>query len=218
MRKLDKSKILSSEYKSWEETLENNNTKHPNYNSSNKYYKDVVLNLLNIQQGLCAYTEIRLCSPDIYQENHWENGKYSNQDFEIKGQLDHFDPSLKPMKGWLWDNFFFIDSDVNVKVKGPKPADSILKPDGEDYDEESMLEYNSKNGIFIANTDLLEDQQERINSMIKILGINFDPIKNRRKKYIDERLKRLELGIDNLQTIVVDEFPTAFRMSNIPNQ
>ena len=55
MRKLNKSKILSTEFKKWEEELERSEKAHPGYNSSSRrFYKDIVANLLNIQNGLCA--------------------------------------------------------------------------------------------------------------------------------------------------------------------
>ena len=48
MKKIDKTNILSTKYKDWEEGLES----HPVYNSSNnKYYKDIVMNLLYVQKG-----------------------------------------------------------------------------------------------------------------------------------------------------------------------
>ena len=63
MRKINKNKILSTKYKEWEEQLEQNKQNHPEYASSkNEFYNDVVMNLLNAQGGLCAYTEMRLCS------------------------------------------------------------------------------------------------------------------------------------------------------------
>ena len=75
MRKIDKTKILSTEYKKWEEHFEKNNEPHSKYNSiDNKYYNDVVMNLLFCQKGLCAYTEIELCSPDVINEQNWKNG------------------------------------------------------------------------------------------------------------------------------------------------
>ncbi len=210
MRKIDKTNILSTEYKNWEEEFETKEQNHPKYNSSNnkQHYTDVVMNLLHNQNGLCAYTEMRLCSNDLISEDNWKEGKYINRKPEILGQLDHFDPELKDTKGWLWDNFFFIDTDINTKVKGKKEVDDILKPDKSDYNENDLLEYDSKNHIFIANTDLEEDIQVRINAMILKLGINFDPIIDKRKEYLNDKLEMRKFGLD----YEINQFPTAFKL------
>ena len=50
MRKIDKSTVLSTKYKEWEEDLEVD--KHPKYDSSkNKYYHDIKMSLLHCQNG-----------------------------------------------------------------------------------------------------------------------------------------------------------------------
>ena len=181
MRKIDKTKILSTE-KAWEEQFELNNQNHPEYDSSkNKFYYDVVMNLLNVQVGLCAFTEMRLCSDEVINENNWKEGKYSINKPEFKGQLDHFNPNLKPTKAWLWDNLFVIDTDINTKVKGKQDIDDILKPDTDSYKESELFEYDCKEHIFIANTELNRENQDRINEMIFKLGINYDPIIDLRK-------------------------------------
>jgi len=52
MRRIDKSTILSKNYKTWLESLSD---EHPKYNSSNnKYYNDIKMSLLYCQNGLCA--------------------------------------------------------------------------------------------------------------------------------------------------------------------
>jgi len=58
MKKIDKTTHLATSYFVWQATL------HPgdivDYNTQsikNKYYKDVVMNLLLCQGGVCAYTE-----------------------------------------------------------------------------------------------------------------------------------------------------------------
>ncbi len=130
MRKIDKTCNLSTAYKSWEEEFENKNLHHDEYNSSKgKYYRDIVMQLYHCQNGICAYTEQILCKKEYYSENNWEDGRFnSNIDSKPKGSLEHFDPSKKSTKGWLWDNFFMIDAEVNsVKFKGNKSVDYILK-------------------------------------------------------------------------------------------
>ena len=114
MRKLKKTCNLSTVYKDWEEDLKNNNKEHPKYNSTKgEFYTDIFTNLLNIQNGLCAYTEISLCDPDKLTKEKWNNGHFHKQKFSVKpfcsdGALDHFNPDFKNEKAWLWDNFFLI--------------------------------------------------------------------------------------------------------------
>ena len=209
MRKIDKTKILSTQYKSWEESLEVQGSDHPKYNSSkNENYVDVVMNLLYAQDGLCAYTEMRLCPVALIGNDNWQNGKYVNRHPEIKGHLDHFDASLKTSKGWLWNNFFFIDTDINTKVKGKHEVDNILKPDEPDYSEDTLLEYDPENHIFIANTELNSAIRDRINSMILKLGINFGPVIDLRKDYLRNILAMKKFGLD----YKVTQFHTAFKM------
>jgi hypothetical protein len=58
MKKLNKQIALATEYQAW---FPKRSTRV--YNSStNKYYHDVLYELLIIQSGLCAYTEFRLVS------------------------------------------------------------------------------------------------------------------------------------------------------------
>jgi len=213
MRKLNKPKILSTKYKEWEEELERSGNPHPVYNSSrNRFYKDIVANLLHIQDGLCAYTEIRLCDEDIVDNHNWENGKFAVNNFEFKGQLDHFDPSLKTEKAWLWSNFYVVDSDVNMKKKRDSEVDSILDPGSVDYDEHRYLDYSCSTHLFIANSNLTPDEKERVNSMISVLGLNYGPIKDIRRRFLSEKFKSIDFGLEDSDTVVIDEFPTAFRI------
>jgi len=211
MRKIDKTKILSTHYKSWEEKLEGNLQNHPDYKSSKirkEHYIDIVMNLLHNQQGLCGYTEMRLCPLELLGENYWNEGRYVNRNAEVKGQLDHFDPLLKINKGWIWDNFFFIDTDVNTKVKGKLEVDAIMKPDSPDYSEDQFLNYDIENHIFFANTELEKGTQDRVNAMILTLGINFGPVIDLRKEYLRDKLAMKKFGL----YYEVNQFPTAFKM------
>ncbi|MFK7947018.1 MAG: hypothetical protein AB8G11_05465 [Saprospiraceae bacterium] len=186
MQKIDKTQILSTVYKQWEEDLEANNQPHPKYNSSNfRFYKDIVMNLFYCQKGLCAYTEKRLCNPEHSTVEHWKNGRYISDKPDIFGDLEHFDESLKAkksdaqgLKDWLWNNFFMVDSNINTKVKGSKSVDSILKPDTESYNPYDLLDYNLQTHEFTCkmNGNLTDDEKQRIETMIEILGLNFGPI------------------------------------------
>jgi glycogen debranching enzyme len=135
MRKIDKTIILSKNYKKW---LDNLGNEHPKYNSSNnKYYIDIKMSLLYCQKGLCAYTEELLCDLDLITEDNWSEERYitelNNQNL-TNGDLEHFDESLKEKQAWLWDNLFFVNGDINRKVKCSKAIQPILKPDSSDYD------------------------------------------------------------------------------------
>jgi len=214
MRKIDKSKIFSTRYKDWEAGLEKKGIAHPVYNSSkNKYYKDVVLNLLHVQGGLCAYTEMKLCPKELIEKSNWKNGSFIEDNPQFKGQLDHFDPDLKTDKAWLWDNFFMVDTDINTKVKGKKKIDPILKPDLEAYREEELLEYDCNMHIYIPNSSLDVEKQNKVKEMILKLGINFDPVIDSRKEYLNDKLTQKNFGIP----IEINQFPTAFKMCETNN-
>jgi hypothetical protein len=209
MRKIDKTTILSTDYKKWEEALPES---HPKYNSSkNQYYYDIVMNLFHCQKGLCAYTEMLLCEPEPLEESIWENEKYPYPTNEslFNGQLDHYDSTKKISQAWLWDNLFMVDSDTNRR-KGTKDIEEILKPDRQDYNPFDLLEYNSKLNIFLANTDLDEDIQEKINYQLKyVLGINH-PVVVRRRRAVGDKIDSILFGSNTWETVEITEFPTAF--------
>ena len=79
MQKLKKVCDLSTAYKAWEEAFEQEGKKHDKYSSSHKYYKDIVMQSLRCQDGLCAYTEQRLCDKKLLTEDCWKDGRYINQ-------------------------------------------------------------------------------------------------------------------------------------------
>ncbi len=222
MRKINKTCHLSTKYKTWEEGLEANGTAHPVYNSSNgEYYWDIAMNLFNCQSGLCAYTEMRICAPRYFAANNWNDERvYVNPDApanpQIAGQLEHFDRSLKTKdannKAWLWSNLFMAETNVNTKVKLINEVDNILKPDEAGYDEFELLEYNSSLNLFIANTDLSIAKQLRVNKMIKTLGLNFDPIKEQRRIFLESKIKLIDFNVEGWETIVIEQFITAFEM------
>jgi hypothetical protein len=227
MRKIDKSKQLSTAYKAWENGLENNNTPHPSYNSSNgEYYKDIVMDALRCQNGLCAYTEIQLCPPQYLTADNWENVHYKGiiENRVHNGQLDHFDEQLKwkdkklknnnnleeiedktivyQHKDWLWSNFFVIDSDTNNN-KSDKEVDYILKPDSEDYNPFKWLDYSTELHMFTPKWDLPEVERIRIKNMLRVLGINFPNVVYKRRQVIERIIK------DPLEADIENQFPTA---------
>jgi len=155
-----------------------------------------------------------LCDPELLNATNWENGHYTrgNGDSEKKGHLDHFDRRLKKQRGWLWDNFFVVDTDVNTKVKNVQDVDPILKPDVPDYDPFTKMEYHAASDMFIAHTSLPEETRTRITAMILTLGINYGPVRVQRRYQLAPILKAIKFGLDTWETAVVNQFPTAFEM------
>lgn len=212
MRKIDKNLQLALAFKDWLTTLGDSN--HPQYTSQNEYYKDIVANLLWVQDGLCAYTEKFLINSQRVSPDKWVDGKFDK--IEIDGDLDHYNPKLKTDFGWDWSNFFLIDKNTNSsRVKGVKVPNSILKPDNESYDPFHFLEYDYEKHIFCANSILDFEQQVRVKEDIDILGLNYQPIIDFREKYLNpiildvqNKQKTLELARKDLI-----QFKTAFEMS-----
>ena len=206
MRKIDKTQILSTAYKKWVDKLNRDKKKHPD---DRKYYDDIVMNLLCCQEGVCAYTEMPLCNPELFNPDKWKKGRYNLKKPEHFGELDHFDPRLKNDKCWEWDNLFVIESKIN-KRKGDKPVDDILKPDLPHYNPQELLDYDAELHVFSPHPRIEDNgKKERIKQMIKVLQLNFDFVRTERGKFLK---KIFELGkID--QTIKIDRFFTAYQMA-----
>ena len=211
MQKIDKTTIiLSTRYKTWEEDLETNGKRHPKYTSSNhEFYYDIVMNLFHCQKGLCAYTEVLLCAENLYDARHWENGVFirTKENASYKGQLEHFDESLKSKKSengkkdWLWDNFFMAETDAN-REKGVKKVNPIFKPDNPNYSPDAYLTYDALTHQFKVKEDLSDDLKIEVANMLQVLGINNLTIVNRRAKTLESYFK---YGCPH------KEFPTAIR-------
>jgi hypothetical protein len=202
MKKIDKSKILSKNYKDWEKDLKKE--EHPPYNSSYKkeYYIDIKMSLLYCQNGLCAYTEEVLCDPKFIKTENWDENQYKlklekKDTNEIKGDLEHFDESLKPESAFLWDNLFVVNTHNNCRIKGKKPIKNILKPDSKDYTPEKYLEFFidtvNNSYIFIPNSKLSDKEQEDVKYMIETLGLNC--VDYERKRQLLEWIDRYENGL-----------------------
>jgi len=215
MRKIDKTTNLSTKYKEWLDELEDAGENHPKYNSSNfKFYNDIKFDLLRCQKGLCAYTEMRLCPLEFLTEDYWENGKYKFEKGFTKpaGQLEHFDSELKTDKAWLWDNLFVSDSDAN-RDKSTAKIDKILKPDEPDYDPLQLLEFDFEKMVYIPNSKRKKEEQERIENMIKILGINFPGhVKPERERFVRSLLKEIDFGLFDKEEHLNNVFPTIVEM------
>jgi hypothetical protein len=211
MQKIDKSKILSTEYKQWADAL---TLPHPLWASKHKYYRDVIMNLYHCQNGLCAYTE-----KDIFEGNHelfleknWKNGRYKvAAKLSFSGEVEHFDASLKTTNAWQWDNLFVVFGKVNQE-KSTKKIDARLKPDNLTYDPFRELEYDCEKHIFIPNTTTYTTQSdiETIKQSILNLGLNF--VVGHRERVIKKAMKKIEFGIETWESIEIYEYPTAFSM------
>lgn len=186
---------------------------HPKYDSSNnKYYNDIKMSLLHCQDGLCAYTEEQLCDKELIKHRNWGDEKYEttldNRTNLINGDLEHFDESLKEKQAWLWDNLFFVQGDINRKVKCSQAIQEILKPDAPHYDPYHYLAFDYKYNIFVANPKLTQQEQDDVECMIRTLGINANSFK--RQSLIKRLLKAFENEIELEEP---DEYITAWNMT-----
>ena len=207
MKKIDKSKILSKEYFKWMKKL----TEEQKYYSSHKYIKDIKMNLLYSQNGLCAYTEEQLCDLELIEENCWKEGRYikSLEDEDlINGDVEHFDCTLKETHAYLWENLFMVNSNINCRVKGKKHINPILKPDTKDYDPFKYLEFDDKINKFLPNINLSEQEKIDVTEMIEILGINKNAFK--RAKQIKDLKEDFELDLDLKEPY---EYITSWKMT-----
>ena len=198
---------MSTYYKNWIEQ-EKFKEKHLEYGASNVHYFDLRMSLFYCQKGLCAYTEEKLCKPHLLEQDKWCNGKYSEakENIRTKGHIEHFDESLKKEKGWLWDNLFMVDSDINVQ-KGTKKVHYILKPDSPDYDVDKYLQFDDETDTFYPHINLTQEEQNNVKNMIKVLGLN-DVI--RREEMIENLKIDIEYAMDLIEPL---EYPTAWRMT-----
>jgi len=208
MQKIDKSNIHSLKYKKWVEGLGAN---HPEYKSNQRYVKDIKMSLLACQNGLCAYTEELLCDRALLSEDNWIDGEYVGDDNNqnlVNGDLEHFDCTLKDTQGYLWDNLFMVNSNINCRIKGTQSVDDILKPDATNYDPYVYLQFDDKINAFIANQDLSDEDKSKVEEMIGVLGINRNAFK--RAKQIKDLKENIELGLELNEP---DEYITSWQMT-----
>ena len=212
MKKIDKSKILSKEYFKWMEELK----EEKKYSSSHKYIKDIKMNLLHCQNGLCAYTEEQLCDIELIDSKHWNEGIYTTKlDSQnlINGDIEHFDCTLKEKQGYLWDNLFMVNSNINCRVKGVKSINPLLKPDSEDYDEFKYLQFDDIANRFKPNKNLSEKEKKDVLDMIETLGINSNAFK--RAKQIKSLKEDIAFDPDLLNADLEEphEYITSWKMT-----
>lgn len=209
MRYIQKRIVKAKSYQKWHEDI--GSKRHPKYVSSSfRYYYDIVYDLLVCQRGLCAYTERFLVNVQDLSTIRWNDGQCSS--FRFSGQLDHYDPTLKESRGWDWDNFFIVDTDVNTKSKRSLSPNRILKPDIKGFDANRYLQYILSEHIFIPKTSLTDDEKEKVKWDLFVLGVNFEPIVQLRRKYLQcyvERLRYLQQSVEDIRSELF-QFHTAF--------
>ena len=218
MKKIDKSTKIALQYHKWLQEDEKPPMKYDS--SNNQYYKDVLVNLLCCQGGLCAYTEYRLIDQNIFQQllKYFDNnGKYYGDKPEADVDIEHFCSEAKKINGWDWGNLFAAYMGIN-RIKRVREAEirnetgegvkSYLKPDNEDYSPDKYLEYDYKENIFYPSEILEDDIAEDVANMIYVLGLNWGSIKMWRKNYICPKIEMFKAGNEE----ELDQFHTAYEM------
>ncbi len=202
MRKIDKTVVLSIKYKQWVEKLSKMKKRHPL--RSERYYTDVIMNLLHCQKGVCAYTEMLICNPKRVAKSNWKHGRYIKKKVEQLGSLDHFDPKFKKKTYWDWDNLFFVHSKINV-IKNAKDIECHdMKPDVADYDPFKFLKYSFGTNLFapLSGSDV-KCETESIDKMIDILQLNHDTVVYERETFL---AKYKVLDVEHLEALHTGQF------------
>jgi hypothetical protein len=216
MKKIDKTNCIAKEYYEWQL-----NNRSPYY-SSHKYYKDVLIALLNCQEGLCAYTEYRLIEKDkinMLSKAFEIDFKYIGDRPESPSDNEHFNSNLKKRNGWAWDNFFAVFSPINRDIKRVRELEvgknlswkemQILKPDTKDYDPYKFLEYDIDEHMFYPNRDLDPKTMATVKDIIYVLGLNYGFIRMKRKEYLSTKIAEYLIN----PSVEIDQFPTSFNMA-----
>lgn len=211
MQKLDKTfnSILSTKYRAWIDKLNTAGKKHDRNNRY--YYDDIAMNLYKCQIGVCAYTEMFICIPELYADINWKNGRYkitNNKEYDRLdhlGEMDHFDANDKAKHYWQWDNLFMIHAKVN-SIKSNKVSGKFLKPDNPEYSPEKYFDYDEITHRFIPNTNIVDlNLVHEIQYMIDhVLLLNHGVVRNERRDWInmikDKKEKGLKFTIDRFFT------------------
>ena len=212
MQKINKTagNIVALKYKDWLNKLpvsvNDGNYRH--------YYDDVAMNLYRCQLGVCAYTEMHLCKPELYADGNWVKGKHKvpeNAAYDRQGhcgEMDHFDPDDKKLRYWNWDNLFMIDASLNAR-KTNKPIVAYLKPDLPDYSPEKYFDYDPETNDYYPNTDIKDGNiTNEIQYMInEVLYLNHPEVKYQRYNYLNLLKFQKKHGV----AIHIDQFFTSVK-------
>lgn len=213
MKAINKQNILSKTYREW---WKSDKTDYPKYRADHSFYLQVKMSLLHCQNGLCAYTESKLCSQELCHTSRWNSdGEYS-EEIKPDGDIEHFDFNLKTSRGWDWDNLFVTRKIVN-NTKLQKPVYNILKPDLQNYDVSVYLSYDYSLHTFYVKSDIIDPVEiAQITHMILALGLNHDAVIDDRKDAFKQMKLILDYSggdYDYIAFEIIREFPTAFAMS-----
>lgn len=203
MKKINKTIKYATAYQKWEKSL--GVKKHRKYDSSFRFYKDILFELIICQNGLCAYTEYRLISELEVEKikKEFTLGRYRGNTIDLDFDIEHFDSSLKEHYGWRWSNLFAVYSLINQKVKRReerklnnigKKVHHIMKPDLINYSSKQVLKYNASLNIFIPNSSLNKHEKEQVKEMIICLGLNNGLVRMKREEYYNELDVRKSIG------------------------
>lgn len=214
MQKIDKSSnsILSTKYWAWLKKL---NTKGEEHDKNYRYYyDDIVMNLYKCQSGVCAYTEMFICIPELYDNSNWVKGRYRIPDAieynreDHLGEMDHFDAENKKTEYWNWDNLFMIDAKIN-SIKFNSSAIAYLKPDLPDYTPEKYFDYDDQTHRYVPNVEIENITiVDEIQYMIdKVLCLNHGVVKNERRDYINLIKAKKQRG----EEFIIDRYFTTVK-------
>ncbi len=187
-----------------------NSGKYPKYSSNDKFYKDVFINLLICQEGLCAYTERFIFEEYTEYENpdYWKNGKFILKKPILDADIEHFIPKSKENLDWQWENLFLILPHVN-RYKNNKEIPDYLKPDRPEYSPEKYFKYNFTTNRFVPNPELDKETKAQIKQALDDLGINSsETIRSHRRRTLNKYIQTMKL-LENIK-IDIKEYQTAF--------
>jgi hypothetical protein len=221
MKKLVKTNVYATSFHNWHTAT--GKDKHPKYSASDPHHKDVLIELIISQSGLCAYTEHRLVNQEDLERlktSFDEDGRFIGELKYYPIDLEHFDSRLKTNYAWNYSNLFAVERTVNQQAKrieekklidSGKSVHIIMKPDEENYDESVVLCYDENFNIFLPNeVKLTTLEKEQVGEMLICLGINCGYIKGKRKEYYNELKIRQRLG----DSVTPHQFITGWNMMN----
>jgi len=216
LTELKKEKLATEFFEYIQDYQKKNNGKYPKYDSQDKYYKDVYINLLICQQGLCAYTEqfIYREFDEFKSEKYWKKGKYAGEKPKLDADIEHFKPqsTCNLECDWQWNNLFLVLTHINRNIKKTKIIPDFLKPDNPEYSPEKYFTYNLTTHRFVASQKLDEKTKLEIEQALEDLGINSShTIISNRKNQINKYIQTIKY-MGEIDSSEVKEFKTAFHL------
>lgn len=146
--------------------LKINKISKPDWFNSKTHPKEIVEELLKSTDYHCSYSDKKIMDARF-------------------AAIDRFVPkSLRPELADEWDNLFAVDRYVEM-TKGGRYDDKMLNPSETDYDFDRYFSIDDENLWLIPNPEATENDIERANITIKILGLNHPQIVQDRKRELD---------------------------------